>query len=260
MLAAYRLAAAIPMQSCSRWLLNRREFLTAASCALAAPALAQVGFPSSLRRVAGIEIPQTNLAQAAEALSRSACPRFLFNHCMRTYLFGALHSRFHGQRIDTEIVFVAAALHDLGLLSKYEVKGTPFEADSANTARSLANSNGASATEGQRIWDAVIFHDMRWAFVSQQSPEAMSVAAGASADVVGPDPEMFSAADVAAVVSAYPRLQFKIEFNRLISGHCNRMPDSQNGTWLDNYCRRISSGAPDGGETAAAINDAPFDQ
>jgi len=240
--------------------LDRREFLGACLCTLADSAFERVSARSPIRRVAGIEIPGTHLAQAAEDLSRSACPPFLFNHSMRTYLFGVLHARHHKQEIDSEIVFVASSLHDLGLLPAYEVKGTPFEADSADAARSLARGNGGSVEEGQRISDAIIFHDMRWAFVSQQSTEVIAVAAGAAADVVGPDPEIFREQDVSAVLGAFPRLKFKTEFNRLISGHCNRMPGSQNGTWLDNYCRRITSGASDGGETGAAINNAPFEE
>ena len=100
-------------------------------------ALAQprVPLPSS---VAGIAIPRSAVAQAAAALSRRACPEVLFNHCMRTFLFGALHERHHGRAFNADAAFVAAALHDLGLLKAFETAGTPFEVDSANAAERLA--------------------------------------------------------------------------------------------------------------------------
>jgi hypothetical protein len=54
------------------------------------------------------------LALAAAALSRRVGPDLLFNHCMRTFVFGALHAGHHGQTYDAESAFVAAAVHDLG--------------------------------------------------------------------------------------------------------------------------------------------------
>ena len=42
------------------------------------------------REVAGIAIPRSPAATRAAALARQSCPDFLFNHCMRTFLIGAL--------------------------------------------------------------------------------------------------------------------------------------------------------------------------
>src|SRR5260370_8689277 len=40
--------------------------------------------------VAGVRLPRTPLALAAARFARARCPDYLFNHCMRTFLFGAL--------------------------------------------------------------------------------------------------------------------------------------------------------------------------
>src|SRR5258708_4239450 len=149
------------------------------------------------RSVAGIEIPGSRVARAAAALSRQACPEVLFNHCMRTFLFGALHERHHGRPYNADAAFVAAALHDLGLLAAFESEGKPFEVDSANVAERVALENGLAPDIAILVWNAAAMHDMRWAVVERQNPTVELVAAGASADVVGPDEDMISPAATA---------------------------------------------------------------
>jgi hypothetical protein len=212
--------------------------------------------PSS---VAGIPIPRSRVARAAAALSRQACPEVLFNHCMRTFLFGALHEQHHGRAFDADAAFVAAALHDLGLLKEYETDGTPFEVDSANAAERLALENGLSRETAKMVWNAAAMHDMRWAVIERQSPTIQLVAAGASADVGGPDEGMISPAATADVIKAFPRLGFKTRFAQLLTDHCKRKPLSQLGTWLDGYCRATvpAAGFPD---PQALIKVAPFEE
>src|SRR5580704_12832001 len=58
----------------------------AARCAGLRPAPA-AALPAE---VAGVRLPRSALALKAAAYARASCPGFLFNHCMRTFLFGAL--------------------------------------------------------------------------------------------------------------------------------------------------------------------------
>jgi len=244
---------------CGQRFVNRRNVLSAALALVAAGAAftraqSGVALPSE---VAGISLPRTRLALAAAALSQRAGSDFLFNHCMRTFVFGALHARYHGHTYDAEPAFVAAALHDLGLLSAYATNEQSFEVDSANAAEKFAIESGASAKEAGLIWTAAVMHDMRWAIVSRQSPTVLLVAAGAGADVIGPDPDIISAQLTQRVLQAFPRLGFKSRFQNLLTDHCRRKPAAQLGTWLEGYCR---AAVPDAhlSSTAAAINAAPF--
>ena len=240
-------------------LITRRNVLTAAvALAVAGPLVAadeaEAWLPKS---VAGIAIPRTPLARAAAALSRRAGSAFLFNHCMRTFIFGALHVKFHGLTYEDEPAFVAAALHDLGLLAEYESADLSFEVDSANAAEKLALEHGAAAAESGLIWSAAVMHDLRASIVFRQSPTVLLVAAGAGADVIGPDPAMIPPERTREVLQAFPRLGFKKKFQALLTDHCHRKPTSQSGTWLDSYCRAAVPGAvfP---STAAKIDAAPF--
>jgi hypothetical protein len=240
---------------------SRRDLLVGLLAMIASGASLALTRPAKMlpNSVAGIEIPRSRAAAAAAVFARQACPEVLFNHCMRTFLFGALHEQHHGRSYNAEAAFVAASLHDLGLLMAYETAGRPFEVDSANAAEQLALQNGLSAQVATLIWNAAAMHDMRWAIVEKQNPTVELVAAGASADVLGPDEEMISRAATAEVLRAFPRLGFKVQFAQLLTDHCSRKPLSQLGTWLDGYCRTAAPGAafPD---TKAAILTAPFSE
>src|SRR6202035_1233888 len=69
--------------------------------------------------LAGIKVPDTVLVRDAIDLSRSASERFLFNHVMRSWLFGVLLSESAERAPDAELLAVATILHDLGLTDRY---------------------------------------------------------------------------------------------------------------------------------------------
>ena len=214
-------------------LVTRRYALAHLAALLIAPA-ARSALPTE---VAGIRLPRSALARAAAEFSRSHCPEYLYNHCMRTFLFGAVALEKQKLAYDTDKAFAAAALHDLGLLSEFESPSASFEIDGANRAEQLMLQNGLSARDAGVVWHAVVLHDVRFALTRRQGPEAMLVALGAGSDVDGPDTTVIDAARTAEIVAAFPRLQFKKQFTALAIEHCRRKPLSQRGTWLAGLCR-----------------------
>lgn len=236
--------------------LRRRTFLAVASMALLLPKELlgnTIGYPAE---VAGVQLPHTRMCLDAYELCRSAAPRFLVNHSVRTYVFGALYLTHRKQTFHAETAFVAAMLHDMGLLAPFASKSGTFEIDGAQRAEQFAESHGASAGEATAVWNAIVTHDMRLSVALHQSPEATVVAAGAGADVIGPDEHIIGARAIREVVEAFPRLQFKNKFVSLLTDHCRRKPGAQTGTWLEGFCRQHST-VPDSA-TEQAIRAAPF--
>src|SRR6202035_5757257 len=70
--------------------------------------------------VAGIPLVDSAIAKAAVELSRNESPRYLFNHAVRTYLFGSLIGKAEALKLDAELLYLACILHDLGLTARHE--------------------------------------------------------------------------------------------------------------------------------------------
>ena len=229
--------------NCSRRGLGRGVLALGVSASLGGRAFAQ-GAPALPAEVAGVAIPRSAIAVKAADLSRRSCPDFLFNHCMRTFVFGALGLQRQKLAYDADEAFVAAALHDMGLMPAFASKAQSFEIDGANLAEKFAAENGLSPAAADVVWHGVAFHDGRFAITRRAGPEAMLVAIGAGSDVDGP---ALDTADekqqMAEVVAAFPRLQFKRRFTELVDDHCRRKPTSQSGTWLEGACRLDAPGA-----------------
>lgn len=217
---------------------RRAVVLAGLALSLGCPARAAHEISTLPSEVAGIAIPTSLFARHAAEYSRQSCPPYLFNHCMRTFVFGALYLKKQKLGFRSDDAFAAAALHDLGLLPAFESPRLSFEIDGANAAEKFALEDGASKQQGDTVWHAVEMHDGKWPLTQRQGPEAMLVAIGAGTDVDGPDPEIIDPHVLQEVLRAFPRLNFKKQFTQLLIAHCKRKPTSQRGTWLEGLCRQ----------------------
>ena len=133
--------------------------------------------------LAGIKVPDTVLVRDAIDLSRSASEPFLFNHAMRSWLFGVLLSESAEHAPDAELLAVATILHDLGLTDRYTAENR-FEVDGANAARSFLKGRGISMQQMQVVWDAIALHTTR-SIALHKEPEVAMTHSGITADVLG---------------------------------------------------------------------------
>lgn len=177
------------------------------------------------RRVAGIRIPDTKIAQAAADLALSASPEYLYNHCIRTYLFAALVFRQTSVRYDQELTFIAAALHDLGLVDEFMTPNERFEVDGADAAVRFLERWNVPARQAEVVWDAIALH-LCTGIVTRKAPEIASVAIGAAMDAAGMGLTELAADDVAEVLAAYPRLAFKTSAVAGLISYCERKPST----------------------------------
>ena len=132
---------------------------------------------------AGITVPDTVLIRDAIDLSRSASEPFLFNHVMRSWLFGVLLSEGAERAPDHELLAVATILHDLGLTQRYTAESR-FEIDGANAARSFLKGRGISTQQIELVWDAIALHTTR-SIALHKEPEVAMTHSGITADVLG---------------------------------------------------------------------------
>src|SRR3954447_7860836 len=83
----------------------------------------------------GLVVPDSLLAKEATDVLREHSTDLLINHSIRVYLFAAEQGRQRQLRFDPELLYVAAAFHDFGLLKKFSSENERFEVDGANAAR-----------------------------------------------------------------------------------------------------------------------------
>jgi hypothetical protein len=206
--------------------------------------------------IAGVRLVDSALAKKATALAREVSPAYLFNHCMRTYLFGALIGRSEARRCDEELLFLACTLHDLGLTERF-MGEMPFEIQGAEAAARFLKDQGVSSERVAVVWDGIAMHPH--AMADHKQPEIALVAAGAGADVLGPDPSQVTGALKNQVVQAFPRLGFKKAFVKSCADVVQRHPRGATRSFMRDIGERHVPGFQPP-NICDAIERAPFNE
>ena len=180
---------------------------------------------------AGIKVPDTVLVRDAIDLSRSLLQPFLFNHVMRSWMFGILISETAEVAPDAELLAVAAILHDLGLTERYTAENR-FEVDGANAAREFMKVRGISAQQTQVVWDAIALHTTP-TLALHKEPEVVMTHSGIAVDVLGAGLDRIPQEKQRAILAAFPRLAFKDEFKGCLCNVVRQKPM----TAIDNILR-----------------------
>jgi hypothetical protein len=243
--------------------MERRDFLLGVGAAtvqsqLAGERLCQAAADgsSSIRFVAGIRIVDTKIARAADELSQSVSPRYLYNHAMRTYLFGSLIASAAELAFDEELLFLACILHDLGLTERF-MGAKPFEIESAFAADTFLRKQGLQPAKAEVVWDGIAMHPL--AISQYKQAEIKLLASGAAADVVGAGLDRISPAYRDQVLHAFPRLGFKSEFMATCAEVVRRHPASTKGTFMrDIGERKVTDFHPS--NICDAIEHSPFSE
>src|SRR5882724_10045913 len=181
--------------------------------------------------LAGIKVPDTVLVRDAIDLSRSASEPFLFNHAMRSWLFGVLLSESAERAPDAELLAVATILHDLGLTDRYTTENR-FEVDGANAARAFLSDRGISTRQIQLVWDAIALHTTP-TLALHKEPEVVMTHSGIAVDVLGAGLDRIPQDKQRAILTAFPRLAFKDGFKGCLCNVVRQKPI----TAVDNILR-----------------------
>lgn len=154
--------------------------------------------------IAGITIPDSQMARAATELVRDTQTDLLYHHSRRVFLFGALAGKRQDLRFDPELLYIGAMFHDMGLLPPYSSPDLRFEVDGANAARDFLRSHGIGESDIEQVWDAIALHTTP-GIPEHKKPVVALVTAGVEMDVLGIGYERFDDAQRRLVVAAHPR-------------------------------------------------------
>jgi len=158
--------------------------------------------------IGGWGLPDSEVCSAAITLAQQVSPEFLFNHCVRSYLFGRELAAGRGVRggddYDEEVVFLSAVLHDLGITTFGE-GDQRFEVDGADAAASFLREAGLSEDRVTTVWQSIALHTSV-GLGHRFGTEHAICHGGIDLDVVGAQKELLPAGFADRVHAAWPRL------------------------------------------------------
>jgi predicted HD phosphohydrolase len=171
--------------------------------------------------------PDSRLARQAEELVGAVAPPFLTNHSYRSHFFGVALAERDSVEFDAELLYVAALLHDIGLVEEFDT-GKCFEEDSADAAARLAAGEGWDDERREVLAEAIRLH-VATEIELADGPEAYLLWHSTGLDVGGHRHAELRADTVTAVLDAYPRLDFKEGFGALVADQAERKA----GCWAE---------------------------
>lgn len=172
-----------------------------------------------------MRVPDSAVARKAEELIREAAPDFLTNHSFRSYAWSVALADRDDVRYDAELLYVAALLHDIGLVARFD-QGGSFEDDGAEAAARFAGEQAWTAERREALAEAIRLH-MAAEIALDDGPEAYLLWHATGLDVRGHRLGEIDPREVTAVLASYPRLDFKRGFAGLFADQAERKPDCQ---------------------------------
>ena len=195
-------------------------------------------------RALGMPVPDSSLARRARELIVDVAPVYLVNHSLRAYAWAVELAMHDGVRFDPEILYVSAALLDIGLVAAYDLGGC-FEVDGAIAAEHLALDGGAPPARARAIYDVIALHMLPEA-PAGSAAEVVLLNDSTGTDVTGYRYADVRATSVAPILAAYPRLTFKRDFAAAFVDQASRKPGCS-------VARMVATGKLD------AIANAPYE-
>jgi hypothetical protein len=154
--------------------------------------------------IAGIKIPDSAVARAATELVRDTETDLLYNHSRRVFLFGALTGERKGLKYDSQLLYLGAMFHDMGLMQAYGSESYRFEVDGANAARDFMMQYAMNEYDIEQVWISIALHTTP-GVPEHMKPVVALVTAGVEMDVLGLPYYEFSDEQRNQVVAAHPR-------------------------------------------------------
>jgi HD superfamily phosphohydrolase YqeK len=176
-----------------------------------------------------VEFPETAAVAEATRLARETTSPLIYHHSRRVFLFGQIHAQRLGVTPDPELLYLAALFHDTGLATPFSDQEQRFEVDGADHARKFLIEHGFPATAADTVWTAIALHTTP-GIPHRMGPEIAATQFGVLTDIVGFGLDELDPEQVAEIVAAHPRGDFKNEFlSAYVDGQKHR-PETTNGT------------------------------
>jgi hypothetical protein len=170
---------------------------------------------------AGLRLPDSELAVAAETEAREVLSPHMLHHSLRSYYFGRVLADLDGAAYDDELVYVSCLLHDLQL--ERPTPGRCFAVAGGERAVTVALGAGATPERADAIGAAIAAHITPGVADDLSDPGGF-VSAGASVDVLGTRLAELDRDWVAELLRRHPRQEFKRHLVAAFRAEAKAMP------------------------------------
>ena len=207
--------------------------------------------------ISNMTIPDSAIVRDAQELVRSVSSEMLYNHVMRSYYFAELIAKQEGAKPDSELLFLSAAMHDLGFTNL--AGGTNrFEIEGAHAARRFLLNNGQTEDYSWKVWNNIALHVWDINYFRDDTSRIMQL--GIASDVGGVPSIKFEPADVSEILHFFPRLNFKKGFYELLQTELNDKQPYPHRFHLCTCIDYFQSGVLNVPSAEGRLNNAPFDE
>ncbi|GAB3392491.1 HD domain-containing protein [Humibacter soli] len=174
--------------------------------------------------IADFPRPDTLAARGALTLAEAYQSTAITEHAIRSWLWAeafAVDEDLHG--VDHELLYVAALLHDIGIVTEYDNHTIAYEDAGGHVGVALTAGAGWEADRRQRVLDVIIRHN--WPSVDPEFDlEGHLLSTATGLDISGARADALPEEFLREVLAAHPRGTLAEEFGACVTEQAARKP------------------------------------
>jgi hypothetical protein len=178
-------------------------------------------------------LPDSGAVRDAFAQAEAESQPWLFNHVMRSWLYGAKLAQRRGLTPDAELVAVAVLLHDLGL-ARGGAPDRRFEVVGADIGRAFALSHDMGERRAEAVWDSIALHTIA-SIAQHKGTDVACCQNGIACDYGGLGYHELSDDNKNVILSAYPRLDMKNMLTTCLCGIAKNHPNTTRDNFIADF-------------------------
>src|SRR2546428_13366323 len=186
-----------------------------------------------LGRALDLNLPDSRAVRDAFARAQAESLPWLFNHVVRSWLYGAKLAQRRRLAPDAELVAVAVLLHDLGL-ARGGAPDRRFEVVGADIGRALALSHDMGERRAEVVWDSIALHTTP-SIAQHKGADVACCQHGIACDYGGIGYQELSDDDKNVILSAYPRLDMKNMLTTCLCGIAKNHPSTTRDNFIADF-------------------------
>jgi cyanamide hydratase family protein with HD domain len=177
-------------------------------------------------RIADFPVPDTPAARGALELATAYQSAAMTAHGIRSWLWAEAFAVVDGlDRVDHEILYVAAVLHDMGTVAEFDAHAISYEHAGGHVGVALTAGAGWPADRRQRVLDAIVRHNLP-SVDPELDVEGHLLEVATGLDISGARPDALPEGFLREVLRAHPRGSLAAEFGACVRDQAERKPDT----------------------------------